>query len=222
MKRLALFVCCVLSITLSSAQSNLFLADKVTGNLYRPDKNAGIEGSAMFLEYWAPGVIYLKDGYRADKFRLKYDQYSSELLFEHEGQPLAVVNPVKEFTLSPPGQTYLFRSGYLPIDKNTEATYYQVLADGPTVLLKHARKSINERKEYNKAATIKEFITTETYYIARPKGEIIQIKKGRESMLEALGYNQKLEGWMKQNKIRVRSEEEMIAVVNYFNQNIQK
>ena len=176
MKTSILFVCCFLLVTALSAQSSVFLADKVSGNLYKNTNEGDIRGSAFFQESWLPGIIYLEDGYRADKFLLKLDLHSNELLFEHDGKALAVVNPVKEFVLnSPVGTQYLFRSGFMPVETNDEKTFYQVVVNGPTSLLKHIRKNINERKEYGSASTIKEYITSESYYITQPKGLILRV-----------------------------------------------
>jgi len=223
MKTFILFISIFMAVTTVSAQSSLFLADRVSGNLYKNSNAGDIQGSAFFKEDWLPGVIYLGDGYRADKFLLKLDLYSNELLFQHEGQALAVVNPVKEFVLtSPLGAQYLFRCGYMPIDVNDEKTFYQVIANGPTSLLKHIRKNINERKEYGSAATIKEFITTESYFISQPKGVILKVKKDKRSLLDALGDDGKMEAWMAKNKIKIKSEQDLVNVVNAWNQNLHK
>ena len=224
MKSLFLLSFCFLMANAVSAQSNVFLADKVTGNLYRPSGETNIEGTRFLLEDWMPGVIYMKDGHKADKFLLKFDFYSNELLFLHEDKPLVVVNPVKEFVIIPTiGAPFLFRRGYQPVERNDELSYYQVMQDGPVSLLKFTSKTINERKEYNKAGSIKEYASSINYFIAKSNGEIIKIKKDKTSLLSAIGdADGKLQAWVEKNKIRCKTEEDMMAVVKGYNDNLYK
>lgn len=203
------------------AQSSSFLADNVTGNLYKPPGATDIEGSRFLFEEWSPGIIKMKDGYKAEKFVLKFDFMSNELLFQHDGQTLVVVNPVKEFILTPipGGKIYQFRKGFSPIEKNDGETFYQVLQDGDVMLLKHTAKYIKERTEYNKAGVIKEYATTVTYYVAKADGSITKIKRDRESLVAAIGDG-KLLAWAEKKKNRGRSDEEMVEIVKAYNEKL--
>jgi len=224
MKTLSILICYLFTTGIALAQSSVFLADKVTGNLYRNSTDTEVEGSRMLSEEWAPGIIYMQDGYKADKFMLKFDFYRNELLFLHEGKALVVMNPVKEFIMVPViGPKLLFRRGYQPVERNDETTYYQVLQDGPCSLLKHTTKTINERKEYNKAGTVKEYATTINYYVFRDNGDMVKIKKDKSSLVSAIGDNDgKLMAWVDKNKLRCKTEEDMMAVVKGYNENLHK
>ena len=224
MKSFFLLMLCYLTAITVSAQSNVFMADNVTGNLYRPNAETDIEGTRFLFEDWMPGVIYMKDGRKAEKFLLKFDFYSNELLFLHDGKPLVVVNPVKEFVITPViGTPCLFRRGYQPVERNDELSYYQVIQDGPVSLLKFTSKIINERKEYSKAGSIKEYNTSINYFIAKSNGEIVKIKKDKQSLLSAIGdADGKLQAWVDKNKIRCKTEEDMMTVVKAYNDNLPK
>lgn len=207
-----------------SAQANGFLTDNVTGSVYRTKMDASINGNPFFIDEWLPGVITLKSGQKTDKYNLKLDLYSNELLFQYEGNALVVVNPVKEFVLKTnPGSSYLFRAGYLPVERNTENTFYQVLADGPVTLLKLTRKIITERKEYNQAAVIKEFEASESYYIAKANGGIEKIRKDKKSLLAAINdADGSLAKWLEKKGLRCKSEEELVQAVTAYNNNQHK
>ncbi len=224
MKSFSFLMLCFFSAFKLSAQSNVFMADNVTGNLYKNNTDTEIEGSRFLLEEWMPGIIYMRDGHKADKFLLKFDLYSNQLLFLHEGNPLVVVNHVKEFVITPAvGAPYLFRRGYDPVERNDELSFYQVVQDGPVSLLKHTAKTINERKEYNKAGVIKEFITTSNYFIAKATGEMIKIKKDKSSLISALGdADGKLQAWVEKNKLKCKTEEDLMVVVKGYNNNLYK
>lgn len=220
MKRFYVFASLLLLAFDGFAQNQQILRDDLSGNVYKNGgSNSNIVGSPFFMDEWTPGVIYLKDGSKADKFQLKLDIFSNELLFLHQNKTLAVVNPVKEFVLTPAtGMRYLFRCGFLAIERNTEATFYQVLQDGATALLKLNKKSLVDVAEYNKASTTKEYSLTETYYISKPGGYAIKIKKDRASFLEAIGDTTgKLKEWLDKNKNRCKTEEELMAAVEAFN-----
>ena len=224
MKTLLVLILCLITAGITNAQSTVFMADNVTGNLYRPSAETDIEGTRFLFEDWMPGVIYMKDGYKADKFLLKFDFYSNELLFLHDGKPLVVVNPVKEFVITPVvGSPCLFRRGYQPVERNDELSYYQVIQDGSVSLLKFTSKSINERKEYSKAGVIKEYASVINYFIAKSNGEIVKIKKDKTSLLSAIGdADGKLRTWVDKNKIRCKTDEEMMTVVKAYNDNLHK
>ncbi|MBL0134370.1 MAG: hypothetical protein IPP79_10350 [Chitinophagaceae bacterium] len=201
------------------SNSQVFISDNVTGNIYREAADKSVEGSPFFIDDWSKGVIYMKDGSKADKFLLKLDALRNELIFLHDGQILSVVNPVKEFVLMPSDtKQLLFRCGFPAFERYDENSFYQVLQDGPTSLLKMNRKSIKESTAFNQGLK-KEYILNETYYIVKPGRAPIRIKKDKSSLLEALGDGDgKLPAWMSKNGNRCRSEDDMAAVVKIFNE----
>jgi hypothetical protein len=222
------FVFCLLCLIAGwlsgNAQASGFLTDNVTGSVYRAKMDASINGNPFFIDEWLPGVITLRSGQKADKYHLKLDVYSNELLFQYEGNALVVVNPVKEFVLKTNfGRSYLFRAGFLPVERNTENTFYQVLTDGPVTLLKLTRKIITERQEYNQAAVIKEFEASESYYIANADGGIEKIRKDKKSLLAAINdADGSFAKWLEKKGLRCKSEEELVKAVTAYNNNQHK
>ena len=205
------------------SNSQVFISDNVTGNIYREAADKSVEGSPFFIDDWSKGVIYMKDGSKADKFLLKLDALRNELIFLHDGQILSVVNPVKEFVLMPSEtKQLLFRCGYPTFERYDENSFYQVLQDGPTSLLKMNRKSIKESTAFNQGLK-KEYILNETYYIAKQGRDPIRIRKDKSSLLEALGdADGKLAAWMSKNGNRCRTEDDMAAVVKAYNEGSYK
>lgn len=205
------------------SQSQVFISDNVTGNIYREAADKSIEGSPFFVDDWVKGVIYMKDGSKADKFLLKLDLLRNELIFLHDGQILSVVNPVKEFVLNTAdNKQLLFRCDYPAYERFDANSFYQVLQDGPTSLLKMNRKSIKESTAFNQGLK-KEYILNESYYISKPGRDLVRIKRDRSSLLEALGdADGKLAAWMSKNGNRCRTEEDMAAVIKAYNEGSYK
>lgn len=221
MKKIYLLSSFILLSYVGVAQDQFFLTDKVSGHVYRQsEENVNINGTPFFIEEWLRGVIYMKDGAKATKFKLRFDAFSNELLFLNGNDPLVVMNSLAGFEITNnAGNTFQFKCGFPAIDKNTERTLYQILQEGEqATLIKLVKKTILTIEEYNKANGSKEFSLSETYYIVKPTGSIQKIKRDRSSLLEALnGGDQKLRAWVEKNRFRCKDEEEMKQVVQAYN-----
>ena len=219
MKKILSFV--FLTITCKFLLAQQFVADNYSGRPYLLNQYSEYEGSPFFLDTWSVGTIVMKTGQKADKFLLQFDIYSGQVLFKYEEQSLVVENSLKEFELRPAaGNQYLFRCGYKPLDKNTEATWYLVLQDGPVTLLKQVKKVLQEKEEYNSATKTKYFGLIESWYIAKADGSLIKVKKDKSSLLDALSDKKEaLTKFIEKEKLKVKSEEEMKAIVKAYNEN---
>ena len=221
MKKISLMLALLTGSIAAFAQEQFFLTDKVSGNVYRQkDEFTNINGTPFFIEEWLPGVMYMKDGARANKFKLRFDAYNNELLFLNGNDPLVVENPMAGFDITNfSGITFRFRCGFPAIEKNTDKTFYQLIEEGPSAsLLKLVKKNILIIEEYNKASGTKEFNLTETYFIVKPNGTIVKIKKDKSAVLTALSdAGNGLSNWVEKNRFRCKTEEELIAVVKAYN-----
>ena len=198
-----------------------YIDDRVSGKPYTDKQYTEIQGSPFLLPDWSNGVIYLKNGSKIEKYLLQLDAYAGLLLFKYNDQPLIVQNEVKEFVLQPAGsEPYLFRNGYKPLDKNTATTWYQVLQDGPVSLLKQVKKTLGEKTEYGSATKTQTFVVSESWYIAKADGSLVKIKKDKSTLLDALSDKKdQLNNFIEKEKLRVKSEEDMKAVVKAYNEN---
>ena len=134
---------------------------------------------------------------------------------------MSFVIPVKEFKLSRQGdnevKSMFFRNGYKPADGGTLQTFYQVLSDGETALLKRLAKRVAEVKPYGSATTIKTIEEVQSYYIIK-NGLPVKVKKDKKTMLAMLGdYNSELLAFIKENKLTLKAETDLVSVMNYYN-----
>ena len=202
--------------------STTFLSDQVTGNVYRPSNRSDVEGNSLLFPDWVPGIIYLKDGRKSDKFLINLDAYSQEVLFQHEGNALVVMDQVREvqFKIYDQGKQTLavFRNGFLSVDKNLESTFYQVLEEGPVTLLKLTRKIVTEKTEYNQPV-VKAFETTEAYYLVKDGKAPMKFNRSRKGLIDAIGdSNGKFMSWVEKQGLKCKNDEEMKAVVKAYNE----
>jgi hypothetical protein len=185
-------------------------------------KYIDVEGNPYLTDDWLQGTVTLASGESYKDVPLKYDLVRNEPLFRNsKGEAMSFVSPVRKFTLiNLPGSeksVIHFRNGYKPADGGTAETFYQVLADGETPLLKKIFKVVTETKPFNSATTIKTFEQVQVLFIVKD-GLPVKLRKDKKVVLEALGdYSAQLEEYIKTNKLNLKSEPGLIALVAYYN-----
>jgi hypothetical protein len=179
-----------------------------------------IKGHPYLFENWTEGTVKQNNGKSYTSVQLKYNLLRDELFFKdiRTEQLLAFVIPVVEFKLNDKEKgSILFKSGYKAIDNNSEKSYYQVLFDGGTQLLKRTSKKINEEKPFNSASTIKSFEVLTFYYISN-NNTLIKIRKDKKSVLAALAnQSAALENYIQEKSLNLKNEEDLIQLIQYYN-----
>ncbi len=201
----------------------LLLSAQTTFGQYLQDLNGkpvmeinhvDVEGSPYLFDDWKKGVVKLKNGKTYKDVDLKLNVLSDEVLFKDaKGNTLVFVDEVSEFKIG----DVLMRAGYQASEGRTEKSFYQVLSDGGTTLLKRQSKSIVEEKPFNSATVQKKILSTESYYLAR-NNQLVKVKKDKKAILEALGEKSvELEKYIASNKLNLKEERDMSQLLNYYN-----
>lgn len=209
-------VCVALSfanIQLASAQySEDFRAKIVLEKQY-----SDIKGSPYVYDEFTAGVVKMATGATYKDMSLKYDQVTGDLLFKDKsGKTMAFADPVSEFMLTDKDdKNRLFRSGYKTPDTNSEKSFYEVLYDGGTILLKDPRKNIVEHRTYNSSTAVKTIQETPVYYIVIGQ-QPVKVKKDKKALLTALGNSSQLEKYMEANKLNLKEDTELVKLLSYY------
>lgn len=195
----------------------------VNGSPIREKKYVDVNGSPYLIDTWEKAVVQLDNGqtYNVD---VKYDLVADELTFRsNKGDSLTFVKPVKEFKLAyinnNKNETHIFRSGFPSTGaKTTEKSFYEVLYDGGTKLLKKQAKSIwTESTSYGTATQTKNITPRTTYFVAK-EGKMLPLKLDRKSVISALAdKSSQVEQYIKENKLEVKNDEDLIKVFAYYN-----
>jgi len=178
-----------------------------------------VEGSPFFIDRWNKGYISTPDGTRLREISLRLNLVDQQLHYLKDGQEYVTDQLFREVLIedSQMGKLYIFRSGFPAVQHGTNKTYYQALAEGNILLLKHIRKMISERTPFGSATSQQSIRNNETYYIWK-KGAMIKVKKDKQDVLTILeGQKQKLEAFIDQHRIDLKSEADLIKVVDYYN-----
>jgi hypothetical protein len=184
---------------------------------------ADMEGSPYLYDGWAKGVALLSDGKAYKGLYLKYNEIEGTVIFKYALTDSAMMFaiPAVEFIFSyitnDQEHTAHFLSGFKPVNDGNGNTFYQVLDNGKTKLLKKTVKKIVQNKEFNSSTTTRKVDENTSYYLAKDK-QPVRIKNDNKSVLAALSDKaDKLKQYMADNKLNVRDDEDFAKVVNYYN-----
>jgi hypothetical protein len=195
-----------------------------TGKEYMLQSYMEVEGSPFFISNWAPGSVTLLNG-QTNTMLLKYDLVGDELLFRNKSDSsvMSFVDPVKSFSfnealteesdLTP----LVFSNGYPAVDKQTPASFYQVIADGKIKLLKHYKKIIRVDKAFNSATAVKTFFLSVEYYLF-VNSQITKIKPSQKTVLAVLvDKADQLQKYLKNNPVNYKSDAALAKLFSYYN-----
>jgi hypothetical protein len=130
---------------------------------------------------------------------------------------------VKEFVMytgsGKKKDSLVFRKGYPAIDKGNESTYYQVLLEGKTQLLRLISKNVVEEKELIASARARGRLEEEIKYYLLQDGTMILLPPDRTQILNALpGQATALGQFISDNNLRFRTQADYIQLAKKYNE----
>lgn len=209
--------------TMSRAQNQILNDNQ--GKPVMEQSYTDVEGSPYLAERWLPGTVSLSSG-KTITAKLKYDVVSDELIFQsqRDSMALAFVTPVKSFrfdinTIGESSLTPLiFNNGYPAIDEQSEASFYQVIADGKVKLLKRYKKVIHSDQAFNSATTTKTFAMRDAVYYLLVDNKIARLKPAPKTIVTALPDKTDIvQAFIKTNKIDFKSDRDLAKLFTYYN-----
>jgi hypothetical protein len=211
MKRYLILTLLILAGKLLQAQEIVY---DFTGQPVLVKKYEEYEGSPFLYDEWKKGSVKLKNGKEYSNLDLKYDAAEDRVLFKDDrGNTYKFNDPVSEFRLN----SQLYRSGYQADESRTPDSFYQVLVDGNTQLLKRVAKTIAEQKTYGSAVLKKHFQSTESFFIVKA-GKLKKVRKDKKAIFDALGGNAaEMEQYIASNKLNLKIDNDMAMLISYYN-----
>ena len=184
-----------------------------------------IEGSPFFPAEYARASIITSTGKAYPGINVRFNMKDNLLLMMmDDGKELVAITPVfrviYESKLLPDvGEDNIFERGFPPINKQTEASWYQALDTGKVELLKHRSASYSDRQGYGSASITRVFEQVESYYLFfSEENRIVRLEKGKEELLSA--FNDKkteLHQFIESNNLKCKKESDWKAIVAYYN-----
>lgn len=99
------------------------------------------ENSPYLTKEWYRGLVRDKEGKPYDGVLLNYDLVKDEILYKNDSSAFVLGPEITEFNIPTGTALYTFKRGFPAADGLTAQSFYQVLYDGNTKLLKHYKKS---------------------------------------------------------------------------------
>jgi hypothetical protein len=191
---------------------------KATGLTYED-----VEGTPFWNEHWNSAILYFKSGAMYKLPKAKLNLYTTEVHYENENgsELVAETNLIDKiaFLDSKDATKILAVFAALPdyID-NKPAGFYRVFNNGAYQLIL-LQKNLVKVSPFDPllGKNITSFFT-KYYYGIYNNGKTIPLKGlDRNSVLAAIPFNASVQPWIKNTKNKLKSEEDFIALLNYYN-----
>ena len=212
----------LITLSIKSYGQQYVVMQDASGQVVSEHNYIDIEGSPYLGTEWFKGNLILANHKTYKDIDLKYDEVKDKVFTKGVNNELiALVDQVTEFSLKYPimGETTsrTFRLGYPNIAGTTAASYFEVLADGKTQLLKRSVKVVRENKEYNSATITRSFEESIKYYLFS-NGNGTLVKNDKKSVLAVLASKQEeLERYSKDNKLNLKTDADFTKLIVYYN-----
>jgi hypothetical protein len=180
-------------------------------------KSSFAEETGMYLEDgWLQGYALLTNGSRMDHLMLRYDIYNQQMQFIIEEDTLAFSDPDELDHLLLEGRRFVYEEFE---NKNVlEKGYFEVLKDGDCKLLK--RRTITHHIQRDGIANDEEenYLRDVTYFIKKEGKVAREVRTCKKSVLCAFEDEEvKVKQFIKTNKLKMKSCEDLMQVVAFYN-----
>lgn len=205
------FLIIALLIT-ASARAQSYYSD-IQGKALKEARADDAEGSPYLLDGWATGSATISKG-TYDNMKLKYDLKNDAPVFaSKDNAPMNFAEPVKRFTIN----NRTFANGFPAIGAQMKDSYYEVLSDGKTKLLKHLAKHIEETKTYGAATANREYVATEAYYVFK-NDKMSAIKPDKKAVLALMADKAaQIDDYLKANKVNFKNDADLGKLFDKYN-----
>lgn len=179
------------------------------------ESRAGLVGDPyLFPTYQKAFVKFGNQNSKSAIYEIKYDQLEDVLAVKGTGtEEYSFNDPVTEFKFEESGR--LFRSGFGALGKATEKSFYEVIYDGKTKLIRRNIKVILEGKEYNSATVTRKVEGDIANFVVREDQKLIPVKINEKSIVAALAKPE-LSKYIKDNKLNLKEDADLVKLFTYY------
>lgn len=154
---------------MTSAQAQ-FMYD-INGRVVSEIQYTDVEGTPYLVEDWYTGSVTMANGGKVvDGIKMRYDAYKDEVEYEKDGKMYRLGPEISGFAIPTGKDLFIFRNGFPVAGNQNQKSFYRVLHDGNTKLLKRYEMRMREERPYNSATTIKSFDMGNELYVLRTAG----------------------------------------------------
>jgi hypothetical protein len=147
---------------------------------------------------------------------LRYNMYSQQMQFIKDNDTAAFARPEEIASLAIGDHQFI----YAPYNAENELKdgYFEVLTQGECQLLLRREITYHLVDDLDDGVINDSYILEQTYYLEKPDKPASRIGMNKKSMISAFCDKQdQVEKYIKKNKIRFKTQEDMVRVVDYYN-----
>ncbi len=173
----------------------------------------------MYLcEEWKPGVIEMHDGTTLKDRMIRYNIYNQQMEYAVQGDTAAIGNPEDLAKLTIADQSFVFRK--FNCNGQVRQGYLQLLVEGDFELLLHRGIKYEYEEVEEGTGTVTRYYQANRYFISC-HGEIAEPLPDRKNEVIAMLDKdpKKLKKYVKENKCKLRSQEEITDFFVFVNNN---
>ncbi|NML21048.1 hypothetical protein HHL16_09200 [Pseudoflavitalea sp. G-6-1-2] len=203
----------------------IFLSD-VSGRRAMDEwKSDLVKGTPFFIQDWAYSQVTLKDNRSFERVSIRLNCVNNTIHYQNANKeelvaPSGLIREILLRDSSDKGiREYTIVSGYPPIDKFNEETYYERRMNGKAQLLVYTKKRLMNIQTMGSAGKEQEYFSVEMIYLYKD-GIIKEWKKDKEFLIDFLSDKKdELTEYIKKEKLKCKTMEDLKKVLSYYNIN---
>jgi hypothetical protein len=198
------------------ASTDSYSSNQATGSSQSfNDRFLGPEGSMFLNNEWKEGVVVLKDNTVLRDIQLRYNVYFQQMQFIREGDTLAFANP-EEIQHILMGDMKFIYTKYLD-EGIIDHGYFSIFVEGDCRLM--VRNEVTFHKAAGSGDCKKDyFYKSCNLYLQKEDHPARLLSCGKKSICSMLPDREKeIKAFIKENKLRMKTQEDMARVVNFYN-----
>ena len=199
----------------------LLLCQCALGQSSKEEELNTITGNPYLFKEWNDGVVRFTSGRTMNQFKLKFDCLKNSLLLQFQGNAFATESKVQEFVMYPKKKdSLLFRRGFPATDRTTDQTYFHVLVQGKTSLLRLIARNIVEEKQLVSVngRVDRRLEEVEQYYLLQ-NGKMTLLPASTRDLPEVFADKKEpIAQFITTKQLRMHDPEDFIAVINKYNE----
>lgn len=199
----------------------LLLCQCALGQTSKEEELNSITGNPYLFKEWNDGVVRFTSGRTLNQFKLKFDCLKNSLLLQFQGNAFATESKVQEFVMYPKKKdSLLFRRGFPATDRTTDQTYFHVLVQGKTSLLRLIARNIVEEKQLVSVngRVDRRLEEVEQYYMLQ-NGNMILLPANTRDLPDVFADKKEpIAQFISMKQLRMHAPEDFVAVINKYNE----
>lgn len=165
------------------------------------------------LPNWYSGIIRMNDDKVFDGVYLRYNLAKDQIEVKKDSGTFRIEKGVKEFNIPSGSDLYIFRSGFAPYKTLTTESFYRVIYDGKTQLLKRYQSPI----QVEKAAATRTLEPDAKLYVVKDSKVNEVFLKDQNSFLKLLADEKnKMRYVIKEENLEFDAEDDLMKLLEEY------